>query len=280
MMNANVVPDESGELSRQALDERLRFPQRDSSTHLSPWSLFHELDGSSRSAGFHFNWKAALVHWSNLVRCGAVATLGDNHQSGGVYPRRPLYVVTDHGRKMLERGAESPHDETRYIAALRKRVAAPDEIALSYVRESAGAWRAGLYRASAVMLGCACERLALLLAEHVRTNDLAPYSKNLEIMTKPGKVPSITDVFTQVRGGIVAAAEDKRLPGDLAPDIIDRRLSSVFEHVRVLRNASGHPTGEDVSAEEAEAGLLLFPAFHELVSRILTDLKPKGERHG
>ena len=48
------------------------------------------------------------------------------------------------------------------------------------------------------------------------------------------------------------------LPAALA-DGFDRKLVSIFEHARVLRNKSGHPTGEDVSQKEAQAGLLLFP---------------------
>lgn len=185
-------------------------------------------------------------------------------------------MLTEYGKRLLEHGADSPHDATRYIAALKKRVPNPDAVALSYLCEAIGAWQAGLYRASVVMLGVACERLALLLAEHVRDHDIEPYSKKIRELTKGNRPASITDIYSVVREAFDAAAQERRLPGDLARSIIDRDLSAVFEYVRRLRNESGHPTGESVSAEQAEAGLLLFPGFHGLVNRLMTELKPKG----
>ena len=56
-------------------------------------------------------------------------------------------------------------------------------------------------------------------------------------------------------------------------EAIDRKLTPIFEHARALRNAQGHPTGEDVDSEESEAGLLLFPGFYGLVDQLLAHLK-------
>ena len=39
-----------------------------------------------------------------------------------------------------------------------------------------------------------------------------------------------------------------------------------------VRNQSGHPTGEDVSAEDAEAIPLLFPGFYEVVDKLIAEL--------
>lgn len=44
-------------------------------------------------------------------------------------------------------------------------------------------------------------------------------------------------------------------------DEFSRGVTAIFDHTRMLRNASGHPTGAEVSREEAHAGLLLFPTF-------------------
>lgn len=114
MMNSNAMPDVSGERSRQLLEEHLRRDQLHAQTHRSTWNLFLELQGASRSSGFIFNWEAAVIHWTNLIRAGALAIIGDSDHHG-VTPSRPPYVVTDHGRKMLERGAASPHDDTLHL---------------------------------------------------------------------------------------------------------------------------------------------------------------------
>jgi hypothetical protein len=56
-------------------------------------------------------------------------------------------------------------------------------------------------------------------------------------------------------------------------DALDRKLAAIFDHARGLRNQSGHPSGDDVTAEDAEAGLLLFPGFCDLVDKLITVVK-------
>jgi len=262
--------DTTGTRSKSLLESFLR---KGPSFYTSPSRLFNMLEDEAARSGFNFNMPLALEHWWELARVGGVAILGDTNGNRAAFPS---YVVTKRGIGILERGELSPHDQGRYVIALRKRVSAPDAIAMSYLEEAIGAWKAQLHRASAVMLGCACERLILVLAEFIRSSNEHPYTKTLEKMLSAPRPPGIADIFTQVRDALIAAAEDRRLPGDLGKDIIDRRLSSVFEHVRLLRNTSGHPTGDEVTSEEAESGLLLFPGFHELTSRVLSELKPKA----
>ncbi len=164
---------------------------------------------------------------------------------------------------MLERGEQSPHDPARYMEALRKRVGDPDEIALTYLDEAVGAFAAGLYRSSAVMLGCACERLVLILADAIVTAGLSPWAAKIKKKLS-GPPASISRLFDVVRDGLICRRDSKKLPGPLG-DALDRKLSAIFDHARVLRNDSGHPTGVEVSGEDAEAGLLLFPGFYALV---------------
>jgi hypothetical protein len=65
--------------------------------------------------------------------------------------------------------------------------------------------------------------------------------------------------------------DDKKMSRRLG-EALDRNPSAIFDHARGLRNQSGHPTGENVSAEDAEAGLLLFPGFCELADKIVEEL--------
>jgi hypothetical protein len=241
-------------------------------------AVFRQVIEACQSHDIRFDAPAALEYWWSLARIGIVAVPGDFMQEGVVVRNGPQPIrlhVTERGRKLLERGEDSPHDPPKYMAAVRRRVESPDAIALAYLDEAVGAWFAGLHRASTVMLGCACERLVLLLAGAIATADLPPWSGRLA--KKLGcAVVGVSDLFETVRGCLSQMSGEKKLPAGLG-DAIDRKLSPIFEHARGLRNQSGHPTGADVSADDAEAGLLLFPGFCALVNdlcKVLTAARP------
>jgi hypothetical protein len=144
---------------------------------------------------------------------------------------------------------------------------------MTYLDEAVGAWSAGLNRATAVMIGCACEQLILLLARSVSDGDVPPYSEKLKKdLEKTAKSPiSISIIFEKVRDALLALAGDKKLPGDVA-DALDRKLTPIFEFARALRNTGGHPTAAPVTAEEAEAALLLFPGFYFFANDVMLAL--------
>jgi len=213
-----------------------------------------------------FDWPAAVEYWSELVRCGAVAQIAVTGQ-GGPSAQRAYFFVTERGRELLAK-RPSPHDRQGYLAALRA-TKGFDVIAVELADEAVGAWHAGLWRASAVMLGVACERLVILIAEAVQSKGIKPYSDRLTTMLRPKKdrpPAGISEIFTQVRGAVGTLAGES--------DSFDRDVSSIFQYARKLRNDSGHPTGKVVTADEAQAGLLLFPGFHAqtqaLIKRIQT----------
>jgi len=219
--------------------------------------------------GIDFDAAATIEYWWHLSRLGVVAQLGqriDFFQG----QKFPTTIVTERGRRLLERGEKSPHDPPRYLNAVRQRVQNPDDIALGYLDEAVGAWSAGLYRASAVMLGCACERLVLILAKHIADADITPWSNRVQ-KALGGAPVGVSKLFDLIRKCLIQLPENKQLPGALA-DALDRKLTPIFEHARGLRNKSGHPTGIDVSADEAEAGLLLFPGFYEFVDGLCRHL--------
>jgi hypothetical protein len=234
----------------------------------SPHNFFLAVSSRCKGADIKFDGDAALEYWSILMRLGVVAVPGGHI---GTFPGRlPQLLVTERGRKLLERGEQSPHDPPRFREAVRRRVREPDEIALAYLDEAVGAWTAGLYRASAVMLGCACERLVLILAAKVGEAGVTPWAGKIE-KEMEGAPSRISRLFDLVRESLACLAGEKKLPGKLA-DALDRKLSAIFDHARGLRNKSGHPTGAEVSADEAEAGLLLFPGFYEFVDELCSAL--------
>jgi len=234
--------------------------------------LFNNVVSQCREQSIPYNGAAALEYWWHLARLGVVAVPGA--ELGAISALRPRLLLTERGRRLLERDEQSPHDPPKYLAAVRKRVESPDDIVMTYLDEAVGAWAVDLNRASAVMWGCACEKLVLLLAEEIVKAKVQPWSAkiNAELQSKQVR---ISNVFDQVYKCLTHLAEDKTLPPDLA-DALDRKLSAVFDHARGLRNKSGHPTGTDISSEDAEAGLLMFPGFYALVDGLCKHLKRSG----
>lgn len=264
------MPEDNTETIKRLFDEALLqwVPSPPFPSSRSPHHMFSDVSRQCESQGATYDHPAAMEYWGHLARVGVIALAGYSLSSLG-----DSFILTQRGRKLLERGEKSPHDPPRYMKAVRDRVGKPDETALTYLDEAVGAWAAGLYRASAVMLGCACERLVLVLGVAIVSAKLEPWAGRIEKQQKQGT--GISRVFDTIRGCLTQLRDDKKLPGNLA-DALDRRLSSVFDYARGLRNQSGHPTGADVSAGAAEAGLLLFPDFHALVNDLCEQLSTTG----
>lgn len=253
---------------RRLVDEALLVGQEKSIC-----DLLQTIMRRGKKMGLHVDTTSLLEYWWGLARTGIVAILGEDSDSVVYGERIPQWQLTERGRRLLEHGEKSPHNPSKYLAAVRDRVSQPDDVALSYLAEAVEAWRCGLNRSSAVMLGCACERLVLLLAEVISADAKLPGSDKIGKAIE-GRV-FVSPLFEEIRSTLTCLKKDKKLPKDLG-DALDRKLSAIFDHARGLRNESGHPTSEEVSAEDAEAGLLLFPGFYELVDRLIAGLPGLG----
>ncbi len=260
-----MAQDNAAEI-RRLMNETLLARELPSCAH----NFFLDVANRCKSNGIAFDGAEALEYWADLIRIGVVGVPGGDISA---FPgRMPSLVVTRRGRALLARGEQSPHDPPKFLAAVRGRVRAADEIALAYLNEAVGAWAAGLNRASAVMLGCACERLVLILAAEVAKAGVTPWAAKIDKALN-GPPSGISTLFDNVRACLTHLAGDRKLRGELA-DALDRKLSAIFDHARGQRNKSGHPTGANVSADDAEAGLLLFPGFYAFVDDLCASLPP------
>jgi len=240
----------------------------------TPNDFFRYLD--RRASVKKMKWDASVIleHWCWLQRTGAIVLTGVDkyHEDPSPSGTEPLpgFHITARGRKWLESAEVSPHNPARFYERIRRGIASPDEVVMTYLDEAVGAWAAGLNRAASVMIGCACEQLILLLAVSLSEANVPPYSEKLKKdIQSAAKAPvSISTIFGRVRDALLALAGDKKLPGDIA-DALDRKLTPIFEHSRELRNASGHPTAVPVTNEDAEGVLLLFPGFYLFVDGIM-----------
>jgi len=244
-------------------------------------TFFSTLAGRVSHENTDWDVDVIVEHWSWLKRTGVIVSLGPE-SSNRIYPptgtgKLEEFYVTPRGRKLLATGEASPHNPVRFDAKIRSQISSPDDIVMTYVDEAVGAWAAGLNRAAAVMIGCACERLILLLAQSLTAAEIDPWSERIgSLLAKAAKSPvSISKVFQKVREALLDLAGQKELPKGIA-DALDRKLTPIFEYARGLRNKSGHPTAVEVSHEDAEAGLLLFPGFYIFIGSVIKTLGEKG----
>ena len=218
-----------------------------------------------------------IDHWSWLQRVGAIVLTGMQSGTGPYWPTGTKSVaefyVTSRGRALLEKGDISPHNPARFYTKIQDKVASTDEVVMTYLDEGVGAWAAGLNRAAAVLVGCACEKLIILLAQSLSETDTPPWSDKLaKDLDRTNKSPvSISSVFEKVRNALLDPATKKKLPPKLA-DALDRKLTPIFEHARALRNAAGHPTADKISRDDAEATILLFPGFYFFTDELVKAL--------
>lgn len=218
--------------------------------------------------------RALMDHFWTLARAGIVAIMPrDIPVVGGILEekdRHATFFITDLGKRVLAEPSITPYDWDRYQQTVRlKSTNEPDDIVLVHLGEAVRAWQSGLYRSSAVMLGCAVERLILMLAGALRDAKLAAPADKLDAMLKT--LTPIRELYETVRKIVQHLVDDDKLPGDLA-DVWEPRLTAAFHHTRVLRNKCGHPTGLVVTPDDAYSGLLLFPGLYEFIERLIQNL--------
>lgn len=170
----------------------------------------------------------------------------------------PFFQVTEWGKKCLEGGEYLPFEVGRYLQRLQQRVQGVDKSILLYLKEALVSFRAGAYLSSAVMTGVASERTLLLLRDAVHTALSAATKPTFEARTK-GKTAKQT--FDEVWKRLDPVHD--AMAGDLGREDVKAELVGNFHIIRVTRNETGHPTGRQISREEAFNLLLLFPQYCE-----------------
>jgi len=234
---------------------------------------------AQRASIEHLTWDEDLIinHWSWLQQVGAIVLTGISgtiqYCPTGTKPVAGFYV-TSRSRTLLERGDVSPHNPERFYTKIRSKVASTDEVVMTYLDEGVGAWATGLNRAAVVMIGCACEKLILLLAKSISETGISPWSDDLtQYLERENKPPvSISSIFKKVREALLSLTREKKLPSRLV-DALDRKLTPIFEHTRALRNMAGHPTADLISSDDAEATILLFPGLYFFTDELIKALE-------
>jgi hypothetical protein len=203
------------------------------------------------------------IVWGLVIQ-GIVIPGGSSNQ-----PDLPSMQVSEWGKRCLETGEFLPHDAGQYLARLQTQIPGVDPNLLLYLQESLGAFRAGAYLASAVMTGVAAEKALLVLCAAMEAAFQTQDARDRFAAKIKGKV--IKQVFDEMWKRLDPVHD--QLAADLNKEDVRAELSGTFDLIRKTRNDAGHPTGRQISREEAHNLLLLFPQYCRVVYDTINWLK-------
>lgn len=196
--------------------------------------------------------QAILTIWHDLFRSGVLAP-GYNLDN----PDLPHIHLTDKGRKTLSDLSRDPSNPDGYLAVL-KQYKLTDAIAISYAEESLNAYVNGCAKSAVVMIGCASERLVMIVRDEL-CSGLTRQSKIISNQMQDWR-------YKTVRDAITLELDNKKsgMPQKLRDSYASFWLPCT-EQMRQHRNDAGHPQSvAPVTNETVHANLLLFPTFANL----------------
>jgi hypothetical protein len=200
------------------------------------------------------------IIWGLVIQ--GIVVPGASTQQAGL----PQMQITEWGRKCLETGEYLPHDAGQYISRLKTHIPNISGDILLYLQESLTAFRCGAYLASAVMTGVACKKTLLLLRDCVENAISTQQSKTTFASKTKGQL--VRRVFDGVWKRLDPVHD--KLAAGLGREDVRAELSGSFDLIRKTRNDAGHPTGRQVSREEAYNLLLLFPQYCQATYSTMT----------
>jgi hypothetical protein len=199
--------------------------------------------------------EAILTYFHDLMRSGQIAWGRDLMNYGP-----PSFHVTERGRRTLEHLSRDPMNPDGYMHYLRQ-VASIDPIAWSYIEEALQTYANNCYKATAIMVGGAVERLLLDLRDVMvaRLKGAGHTNKKLNSW----KVKEVFDAVMQE-----LKARKKQMPNALA-ESFEYNWPSFMQQIRAGRNEVGHPSSIDpVTPEVVHGTLLIFPELAKLILQL------------
>lgn len=201
--------------------------------------------------------EAILTQWGELFRTGILAW-GMNLSN----PNPPFFHLTERGRQALAHITRDPSNPDGYLRHLQAQ-GNLDAVTLIYAVEAVECYVNGLFKASAVMIGCASESLVLVIRDHLA--ELLEYrGQAVPKKLTDWKAKTVTDAIRAV-----LEALDPPIDRSLREEI-DAYWSTFAFHLRMVRNEAGHPVDIDpISEEQAHSALLIFPEMVKYSLRLI-----------
>ena len=193
--------------------------------------------------------EAILTQWQELFRTGLLAW-GYNLSN----PNPPFFHLTDVGRRALANATRDPSNPDGYMRHLDAR-AKIGAVARSYLVESLDCYAAGLFKASAVMVGAAAEAVILDVRLFVQTKYEELGRSDLPSDLNSWKIRTVTSALTRIFNNGIDRKKNAALR-----ERYEAYWSGFATQIRTTRNETGHPTTiEPVTPDAVHASLLIFP---------------------
>ncbi len=206
------------------------------------------------------------IFWDLFIEGIVRPGLGD-----GLNNALPFYNITERGKQILADGQQSPYDPDGYLKRLKNDVPTLDDVVMTYLVEALSTFRIGCLLSSTVAVGCASEKVLLLLIEAYAARLPEPrqgkFRKDVE-----GRM--IKRQFEEFQKHLDSAIKPK-LPGDLKDDL-DVHVLGVFSLFRSVRNDAGHPTGKQISRDAVNVNIQMFAVYVRHVYRLIAWLETQA----
>jgi hypothetical protein len=198
--------------------------------------------------------QAILTQWNELFRTGLLAW-GLNLSN----PDPPFFHLTERGGQALANLARDPSNPAGYLRHLAS-IATLDAIAMSYLIEGLECYVAGLFKASAVMIGCAAESVILNLRD-VTVQKLRAVGKTIPSNMLDWRIKTVADALRSFFDGCQGRfSRELREP-------FEAYWAAFAQQIRATRNDAGHPISVDpVTPDAVHASLLIFPELAKLAN--------------
>jgi hypothetical protein len=211
------------------------------------------LDGAAAKLG-RGNDQAILTQWGELFRTGLLAW-GLNLAN----PNPPFFHLTERGRAALANLSRDPSNPAGYLRHLAA-IATLDDVSMSYLTEGLECYVAGLFKASAVMVGGSAESVILNLRDST-VNKLKALGTPVPKPMEDWKIKTVSDALAGFFD-----RQKANFPRELR-DAFEAYWSAFALQIRAVRNDAGHPlTVDPVTPDTVHAALLVFPELARLAS--------------
>jgi hypothetical protein len=197
---------------------------------------------------------AVLTQWQELFRTGLLAW-GLNLSN----PNPPFFHLTERGKRALANASRDPSNPAGYVRHLTS-VATLGPIAMSYLIEGLDCYVDGLFKAAAVMVGCAAESIILNLRE-LTVQKLTALGRPVPTGMNDWKIKTVSDSLRDFFD-----SQSSNFSRDLR-EPFEAYWAAFAQQIRAIRNDAGHPASVDpVTPDTVHASLLVFPELAKIAN--------------
>jgi hypothetical protein len=184
-------------------------------------------------------------------------------------PNWPFYRLTEHGRATIDGKPPQPYDPDGFLKHFDANCLGIDVTVRGYVEEAVHSFNNNCARSAAVMLGCASEKMLLLLCDAFEAA-ISDGAKKTQFTSDINAKWMILHKYKTLRDRLDRMVDGRKLPREHA-DTVSSELPAGFELLRRCRNAAGHPdVPGNVDPDTVFLNLRMFTEYARRVQALTT----------